>query len=418
MKNEEPLEKSPVQSENSTSCPTSSTEERPHHPFSPSTLQYREACPCWTQRVTKVLHRRTIAGTRSHNVIDSGEDDPLISDEDAVAVAECLDFVDKRRALMEEEAAAARQAAPDANFQVTELKETHLSVDDLVFLDGTLSTTAGYVDRVLINYNLTYAELFDWKFGMWIVETAENNVQGIAYVLGLFRKYPTLQSIRLFFKQPHLDHVSDHTFFRADFDKLYLRIQVIVHRAREGRAKAAKDDFSTAKPYVPVCNFCGDLGRCTAVCGFACNVSKKFHPVEFPESIDPAFVQHPDQMAALLRMSQVLKVWCDSVKQWITNRIMRGDAEMLAGYRLETRQGRREIVDPVVFKQVALRFMTESQYSDCLNASFGPLEDIITEMAPRGHKTARVQEFDDALEQSGAVARKPGYSFLMPENKK
>jgi hypothetical protein len=421
--NNEPSEKLPAPS-----APLAA-EERPHHPFSPSTLQYREACSAWTPRVAKVLHSRTIAGTRSHNVVDSGEDDPLLSDEDATAAAECLDFVDQRRRLMEAEAAEVQAAAgavadlagqPEDRgaFQVTELKEVHLAVDDLVFPDGTKHTTAGYVDRALINYNKTYAELFDWKFGMWIVEEASNNTQGIAYVLGLFKMYPTLSSVRFFFKQPHLDHVSDHTFFRADVDKLYLRIQVIVNRAREGRARAEKDDWSMAQPHVPVCNFCGDLGKCKKVCGFACKVSHKFHALEFPENVDPAFVQKPEEMAKLLRMSQVLKVWCDSAKQWITNRIMRGEADMLAGYKLETRQGRREIVDPVVFKQVALRYMTEAQYSECLNASFGPLEDIITESAPRGQKTARVKEFDEALEQSGAVARKPSYSFLMPESKK
>jgi hypothetical protein len=399
------------------------TEERPHHPFSPSTLQYREACPCFTPRVTKQLHARTVAGTRGHNVVDTGEDDPLLSDEDAIAAAECVDFVDQRRQIMEAEAEEARKAAKQAGhndvFQVTELKEIHLAVDDLIFPDGMEHTTAGYTDHALINWSKTYAELFDWKFGMWIVETAKNNVQGIAYVIGLFRRFPELERVRFFFKQPHLDHVSDYTFARADVPALYLRIQVIVNQAREGRTRAEKDDWSMAAPYVPVCNFCGDLGRCKKVCALACRVSAKFMPLEFPSDTDPAFVQDPKNMSALLRMAQVLKIWCDSSKRWITDRIMRGDADMLEGYKLETRQGRREIADQQKFRDVALRYMTPEQYQTCLNASFGPLEDVITESAPRGQKTARVKEFDEALEAAGAVARKPSYSFLMPiTNKK
>lgn len=355
----------------------------------------------------------------------------MLSDEDAIAAAECIDFVDQRRAVLQEAADKAAETGAEISeaagqpmdrsvFLIEELKETYLEVDDLEFpataaYPAHRATTAGYVDHVLLNHDKTYAEMLDWKFGMWLVEAAENNVQGISYALGLFRRYPTLQKIKFFFKQPHLDHVSDAIFTREQVPALYLRIQTIAARAR---AAAARGDFSTAKPHVPVCNFCGNIATCPLMLTFALRVSKKFDPLNFPDEITPTMVMSAEQTGLCMRLSQVMKVWSEAFRRQVTDRIMRGDADMLENYKLETRQGRREVVDMALFKQVSLRFMTEEQYQTCLSASFGPLEDIITETAPRGQKTVRVKEFADALAESGAVQRKPGYSFLMPINKK
>src|SRR6187551_3557979 len=76
--------------------------ERVHHSYSPSSLQSLEACPCYRNKQEVVLHERCIAGTKAHNVTETGEDDKELSDEDAVAAAECMDFYARRVELLEE----------------------------------------------------------------------------------------------------------------------------------------------------------------------------------------------------------------------------------------------------------------------------------------------------------------------------
>jgi hypothetical protein len=389
-------------------------EDRKHHPYSPSTLQNLEWCPCYRGKQAKVEHERTTAGTRAHGVVETGEDDNRLSDEDTMAAAECLDFVARHAQIMQEEADRARaearydgQHAKPEFFKVTELKEVKLAVDDLKFPDADC-TTSGYVDRVLLNWDKTHAEMFDWKFGKWPVESAANNLQGIAYVLGLFRMYPSLLSVRLFFKQPHLDYTSEALFNRDQIPELYLRVQTVVARAREARSKG---DFSMARPGVPVCNFCAELGRCDKVCAFACKVARKFHPVEIPENITPSLINSPDQTALGLRLAAVLKVWCDAFRSQVTERVIRGDAPMPAGQKVQEMQ-KRELLDMAKLKTAALKYLTESEFQTTLECTFGSVEDLISEKAPRGHKKNTVEEFKQLLLDTGAVKLGDKFSFL------
>jgi len=380
---------------------TDQIEERPHHPYSPSTLQNREWCPC-TQNVQQAkVHHRTTAGTRAHGMVEKGEDDTRLSDDDAVAAAECLDFVEQRRRIM------VATDNPSVTRGVTELKEVYLAVDDKVFPDCT-STTAGYVDHVLVNHDQTYAEALDWKFGRWGVEDAETNLQGIAYTLGLFRMFPTLKKVRFFFKQPLLGVVTDHTFSSEDIPALYLRVQTVVARAREARSRG---DFGMANPGIPVCNFCSEIGRCPKVTAFAIKVGQKFSPLDIPQDITPSLLQDPNQTTLGLRLASVLKVWADAFRRQVTDRVLRGDCPLPAGHKIQEMQ-KREIVDQEKLRGIALRYLTEKEWASTLETTFGALEDLVSEKSPRGQKEASVKEFRQALLDAGAVTVGESFSFL------
>jgi hypothetical protein len=333
-------------------------EERPHHPYSPSSLQYLEACALFKSRSD--ANARAVAGTIGHNVVDTGEDDDRLSDKDAAAAADCLELVAERKALMQEAAKRAFDSElqtywntsggpnppvpPDpSKFQVTELKEIYLPVDDREF-DDCKSTTAGYVDLCLINHDFTYAELLDWKFGMWAVESADKNLQGIAYSLGLFKKYPTIKEILFTFKQPHLNLVTSHKFTRANIADLYLRVQAVVAKARVARKSVKeKNDWTLATPRVPCCNFCANLGTCPRGLEFACKVSHKFLPLEFPEDVDPMKIMDPHNTQLALRLAAVMKIWADAFKSRVTDRVLSRQCDAPEGYCIQERDGRRKI---------------------------------------------------------------------------
>lgn len=390
--------------------------ERKHHPYSPSTLQSREVCPCFESKQDVVVHERTVAGSKAHNVVETGIDDNQLSDEDAVAAAECLDFVERRRVLLED----ARSRIPEAS-PLTELKEVYLPIDECIFedeyldfRDGTIikrkieATTAGYVDHVIINHDQTYAEMIDYKFGLWPVEQADNNLQGISYALGLFRAYPTLKKILFWFMQPHLEQISSVVFERENIPALYLRVQVVVAKAREARKRG---DFSTARPMVPVCNFCANIGVCPKVTEFVCRVGSKFHPLEIPENITPTMVHDPKNSALGKRLAAVVKIWADAFSRQLADRILRGEAPLPEGYRIETRAN-RVIVDKDKFKEITLKHMTEAEYLATFDPSFGPIEDLIKEKSARGSKKTIVESYQAELLASGAVKRDLPYSFL------
>lgn len=374
---------------------TATTPElRPHHPYSPSTLQSLEACPCFIGVQSDTPHPRTVIGTIAHGVVDTGEDSPELSDEDSGYAAECIDFFQSRKELMGEGA--------------TEIKETYLPVDDIQFPDGVTSTTAGYLDCSLINRTQTYAEIFDWKFGRWPVEQAVNNLQGIAYALGIFKKYPTLQSVRFFFKQPLIGHITDAIITREEIPAHYLRIQTVVARAREARSRG---DFSMARPMVPVCNFCSRLGVCDKVAEFICKVGVKFSPLEIPADITPSKIHDPAQMKLGLMLAQVCAVWSTAYKNVIANRVITRECPPPEGYTIASRKP-REIVDTAKYREVALKYLTPAEYEATLKAAFGSVEKLIASKAPRGQKEAAVAQFGAEAEAAGAVKDKDGYVFL------
>jgi hypothetical protein len=379
-----------------------SDSERLHHPYSPSTLPNLEWCPCYRSRQSETPHVRTVAGTRAHGVTETGEDDQRLSDEDAVAAAECLDFLEQRRQLMREAAQRAGSAET-----VQELKETYLPIDDIPY-DDCQSTTAGYIDRALISHDKKYAEGFDWKFGMWPVESPLNNLQVISYSLGLFHHLPSLERTRFWIKQPHLEVTKSAEFLRAEVPSLYLRVKTVVARAWKARKSKR---FTAAKPGVPVCTFCDNLGTCDKVCKFACQVGRKFYPLEIPEDISPSTLCGRDQAAMGLRLAGVVKVWAEAYRRQITDRILRREMDLPPGQKIQT-MSKRELVDLQKYKASALKYLTEAEFDSTLETTFGAVETLIQDKAPRGVKKTTLEEFQRETEAVGAIRRGAEFGFL------
>lgn len=398
------------------------TEERAHHPYSPSSLQSIEVCPVFKSKSS--THIRTIVGTIAHKVTETREDDARLSDEDAEAAAECIDFYDKRlemalmlrhQAVQEEWArtSGGEQSVAEANVpKVIELTESYLPIDDCKYADAE-ATTAGFVDRVLVTHDRTYAELFDWKFGFWPVEKAENNLQGIAYVLGLFKKYPTLKGARFFFKQPLATEVTNHYFSRETIAQNYLRIVTIVERARKARGLAAKGDWSMAVPTVPNCLFCANIADCTKVLELALKVGKKFDPLRVPDDITPTKIHNARDTKDGLSLCAVLAVWSPAYRGRITDRVIRRDADVPDGFTLAT-GSKRGVKSADKLREIAQKYLTKEEYDALLSQEppFGTLEQAVQDKAPRGQKAATLREFQSKLIEAGAVEKGEPYTYL------
>lgn len=357
--------------------------ERKHHEFSPSTLAMREACPCYTPRggTSEAAER----GTLQHAAAETESDIDALTDDEAEAVAICLEFVESRRAQM-----------PGC----TELKEPYLPID-------AETTTAGYADIVLVSVDETHAEIIDFKYGKWRVSEAESNPQGVCYVLGIFFKYPTVQTITMHFIQPKLDCTSSHVFSRVDEPALRLRVNTIVARAK---LATADKSFSQATPNTPGCLFCGNLGSCPKIAAFALRVGKKFSPLDVPQSVELSEVLDSKQTSIGMKLAQVVGIWADAFKKRITDRVLCGGANPPEGYELHQGVGRRSIVDKVAFRRVASLSLSPEELETISSIGLTDVETLINSKAMRGQKKAAVEEFRNALLEEKAV--KPGEAFV------
>lgn len=382
-----------------------SAEERPHHPFSPSTLQYRESCSYY--QPTNGDNEASKAGTRQHNAVDAALDDNLLSDDQAAAVADCLEFF---------------QSLVRKYPGGTEIREQYLPIDDRTIhfrtwegkLDNSLGTTAGYLDGAVVSADGKRAEIADWKFGQWAVEDAENNLQGMAYLLGLLVRFPDLEEVTVHFVMPHRDEHTYHTFKRSEFPTIYRRVRTVVDRSIHARTE---HDFNKATPNLGACLFCANAGICDALAHIALKIGKKFAPLKIPENITPSLLKDPKQTGEGLRVASIVKAWAQAYSTQASAKALDEDDGFTPEGYILVRSQDREIKDPKKLREVCKEYLTDEEIDSASKFFITPLEALIRTRAPRGSKDATAEEFSEKLLAAGAIEYGPPKAFLRMEKK-
>lgn len=382
----------------------SMSNDRIHHCYSPSKLQSLEACPKYASSFS--TSEAAAMGTKQHEVAESGIDNPDIPDEKAAGVAASLQFLDERRAL---------------HLGHTLLKECYLPIDEetIVAPDGGTftGTTAGYIDAAIISADVKSAELIDFKFGKNAPESAENNLQGAAYALGLLHRFPTLQKIMVWFVMPHLDQVSGTEFSLDDLARFHLRIKVVVNRAIE--ANFHKFSYIMATPNQSACLFCANLGVCPKVAEIALKVGKKYAPLDIPDSISTVVFEDQAQVATGLKLAAVIKTWAEAYRTQATAKSIESDF-IPDGYKLVSTT-KRKVVNAHKFGDVAKSMLPATDHGkvDALfDIPIGGVEKLIENSAPRGMKAKKSEELGELALAAGALELGKPYAFLRQNNAK
>jgi hypothetical protein len=386
--------------------------ERIHHPYSPSKLQSLESCPKYASAFT--TSEAAEMGTKQHAVAETGIDDITIPDEKAAGVTAGLLFLDERR-----------RNYPGHTY----ITEEYLPIDESIITvalppdapvgtpDKYVGTTAGYLDAGIISADQTEAEIVDFKFGRVAVERADNNLQGAAYALGLLKKYPTLRTITVWFVMPHRDDITGCKFDLEELDEMRFRIRVVVARAVEANKDAS--DFSTAAPNQGACMFCSHIGRCPKVTQIALNVGKKYAPLDIPESISTVVFTDPSEVANGLKLAAIIKTWAEAYRQQATAKSIKSDF-IPEGYKLVS-MSKRTIVDAKKLGELAKTFLPEEdreKVEALYDIPLTAVEKLISVAMPRGSKEAQVEAFGEAALAYGILKQGAPYAFLRQDNSK
>lgn len=329
-------------------------------------------------------------------------DDEQLEDAQATAVAECIGYVDQ-----------ILERYPKAIV----LKEEYLPVDDETLLDGTKHTTAGYADWACVSSDGKTGEIVDYKYGARKVTDAEFNLQGIAYMLGLKKKFPTLETCTVSFFQPHIEHDTKHTFDLRNPESLYLQIRTVVARAVE--AALRPDDFSSAVANSSSCLFCGLIGRCPKVAELAISIGKKYAPLKVPENVVPSLVSDPTDASIGIQLAQVLEVWCGAFRAQVTAKSIENIDWIPAGYKLVSAT-RRILKHGRKLGELAKTFLPEKErpaVDELYDIPIGKVEKLISKFAPRGSKEKTVEEFGKKALAEGILEEGQPYAFLRQDDK-
>lgn len=376
------------------------SEARVHHPFGPSKLQAIEASPRYEGESGD--SEASLRGTAQHDASERDEidiDDPTLADNELEAVIKCREYRD----------AIVKTYAP--GFHTS--KEEYLPVDDVVLhikgYDHTwIGTTAGYLDFAIISQDQTIADIFDWKFGLWSVAPAETNLQGIAYLLGLFHKFPMLQKITVHFVMPHRDEIDFHTFTRDEFPALYLRVRTVVARALAARAQTPPK----CNPTVSSCLFCARKGFCLDLAAFTLKVGHKYAPVEVPANVTPSLISDAASSTQLMGIAQLMEAWSKAVRAQITAHAIENEDWLPEQYALRSRADTDILDYDAVRKAAKLAGVSDDQLKKAESLRMTDVHKAIMDAQPRGEKKAAVTAFTEGLIVAGAAQKENPIYFL------
>ncbi len=376
--------------------------DRAHHPYSPSKLAYLEASPAFESR--DEANEASLAGTLQHEAVEAPNLDKFaaehsLTDEQYAMVSICRD----RKKTLRTEMAAAIGCRPE---EMIEVAEEYLPIDDRVLEDGTKHTSAGFLDFALVSPCKRVAAIVDWKFGQWQVDEAKENLQGITYLLGLRRRYPTLEQIHVEFQMPYLNWSTSHLFtieeYGSGFAELYARVRRVVTRA----VLARKKFDCVARPLT--CSFCDRIGSCPLAAKMFGHVTAKLNDtLEVPKVLDPLLLKDPADGAALLKFSRVAEAWAVAVRRQLS--LLASDDKRFVpeDYVLRVQNNRMLANPEMMVSLLKSKGVSEEDIDAAYKIGLTECEKLLRAVTPRGRKDAVVDEVWEAAEKDGIIGREP-----------
>ena len=368
--------------ENNRAAETTET-ERSHHAESASGLQTKEWCP----RFKNMSGTSDAAelGTKQHYAAETGDLTGL-DDLQAMKVQDCIDFIENRYKDI-------HKKFPDAEM----LAEQYGTIDEIEWPTmNERSTSGGFVDVEILFDGGKKAEIWDYKFGRWEVEPAENNLQGIVYLLNRFKKNPQLEECTVGFLMPYLDKIDYHTFYRKDFPMLYTRVKRLVMIRQHGKNLEENPSFNT-------CMWCANMINCKKLTSAVVQAAQKFAPLKVPANTDPNSITEKSDISAWLQFSDVLKAYAAAVRHNCTELVLETEDLLPESHDL-VNQTMREVKDATLLVKSLEEFGVPANVIDRIRKiTLTDAEKAVGDTAERGHKTAQIDLFKESLNERGVV---------------
>jgi hypothetical protein len=379
-----------------------STDEQPKHAkWGPSKLKNIELCPGFESREGNVNPVAEM-GTRIHEALEKFDLDLLSDSYERMIAERCLE---------------AYQNIIERHGWSNIVYETNHEIRLDIHLTDDLSTF-GTCDVLLVSGE--EAIMIDWKTGRGGIDDAEINTQAQAYTLGAFQKYPDLKTLHFYFVSPQRDEITFHTYKREDCPRIQLRLSTIIRRAEQfqyvwkGRGGVPTSMFN---PQPGNCEFCANQWKCHAVTEKVFDIARKYGTdgLPIPVKVHGSETDDPEDMAKMLLLLPVIQQWIDGIKARSKQMAFEEGVE-IPGFEPKERAGRRTITSAAAAWTAIQELEPNLSLDDFIgrlgSVPFTDMSDVIKDAAPRGKKTARVNEFEDKLTEMGVLESSPASQYL------
>lgn len=371
------------------------TEDREHARRSPSSYKYLKECPAYIpeKKTEEELHPNTLRGIAMHEAIRSGDMSSL-DDKEVRWVKWCQAERDRVSASLF-----------FANMPIERLKEDRVVI-------SKKHHSFGYYDELwLQKMDEAGPEqvglLFDWKFGWVEVDSAEFNLQGKGYAVGVFDKYPKLSCLSVCFIQPAIKKTTLTTFTRKDLPKLRRGISSFLQKGEACDGSFAKRvEFCKRGEYCLYCQRSKDL-TCPLMSTTLKVIETRIKGLTLPAEFNPDNLPtNPEELVSILKVKTIIEKIFDATSDRIKELLESGVE--VPGAQLTYVNGRTNISDPnLAWKKAKEAGLTDEEITNCVSLSLSDLKKYLTLKAPRGEKEIAVERFVNSLSEAGILTEGP-----------
>ena len=348
------------------STETNTVEDGPQHaPLAPSSLEATELCSDYAFKDADPAD--TSQGTLVHNALEARDPSILGEDDEAwMMYARGAAVIDRRRSTFD-------------------------TVEHEVRLHTHRADCWGTADLLSLNANRSSAVLDDWKCGRVPVSNAKNNAQGVAYALGVFTQYPTVQQVTVNFHMLRTGETSSAVFTRGEMKAMEMRIdRIAALRAEGGRRNATYN-----------CRNCALFLDCEVTRKAVLPEAAK-SSVELGRLANPDNIQSADDAAKALEAKEVLTKWVENWGDRVTERALQISTICdIPGYEPATKRGRGKVANVEELDEELARagFASFLNHPDAITVSVSKLTDAII-------KTTLMKELGSTRTKAASDRRK------------
>lgn len=341
-----------------------------HAKYGPSSFNYRALCHAFENRGG--TSPAAEEGTLMHAAIEHGVFDAL-DPEQLRQVKKCVDFL------------APLEAAANAVHKEARL-EMKLGKHD----------TFGTADRVIIK-NQT-AHLVDFKFGRLGVPPAGENLQAMAYAIGVLQRFPNVEDVHAYFLLPRRDEVTSAVFSRHLLDTYIKTLSDLLDQVKRK---------NPARTPCKACEYCAKLAKCPAVSKDILALSDQAG-LPVPKNMDVSSMTPEVIGKFALPFVRIVEQWAKKVKEHAKN-LMHEGVE-IDGHELATRSAKTKVNGNVNQVWDAIQptgTLDLDQFMSCCSVSVSQVRKTVRSQVPAAQRDEAEALVLRRLRKAGLISEEP-----------
>lgn len=359
--------------------------EKLHAEFGPSSLKYVAACRGWKSRGGS--NDAAEMGTRIHSAVEF-RNPTALRDERELSIYDQLIEAEERwlvTIFAEESCMILREEAVDIA---------------LPYECDTFGTSD------LIALGKTTALVLDHKTGIGEIDGVDKNWQSKAYSIGVFQKYPEIDTIHAVFLVPQRNEELHGVYTRDMLPQMEEEIARAIVLAKTVRPK-----WHIGQPELEElnvnngCQYCAFADRCPALGSLSMEVAARYEPeLMLPlGTIRSTEVDDPETLGKLYVVASIVEKWAEGIKRKSVLSAVGG--LMPTGFKLRSMGSTRKITDVLGFIKTAEEKLSldKSELMQFAEFPFAKIRDYYSGKAKRGEKAAYAKQFEETLSEASVV---------------